>query len=155
MVAASHVVYVQAAPSIWDLLFPFIGAVCAIILAGVALWPAYRKRRDASDRRNARIDEACDVTLGVEADPNRGQYVDKPGLVHILPLNGRRLDGVPTVMDGVREAKDAAHAAKGAAEAARTGQKALAESVTDSLEQHMREDDERFSDVYRRIGAAG
>lgn len=142
VLTATHTVYVQAAPSILDLLLPFVGTVAAILLAGFAGYPFYRNHKEDTDRRNARIDEACDVTLGVDANPNEGRYTTTPGLVHVLPLNGHRLANVPTVMDAAREAKNAAK------DAAR-GVEGLARTVQD----HLKADDRRFEELHQRIDA--
>ena len=80
---------VQQPTSVWvTIVVPFIGAFSAIIVAGIALYPTYRKRRTAEDERNARIDATCDYMLGRKADRNKGRYRDEPGLVHLNPPLG-------------------------------------------------------------------
>lgn len=78
---------------------PFLGAFMAIAAVVTFAYPIYRRREEQAKDRQARLEATCDAVLGKEPDKNKGIHSFKPGLVQLFPLNGNRIDGVPTIMD--------------------------------------------------------
>jgi hypothetical protein len=93
----------------------FIGTFAGLLAAGAVLWPIYQRRVSRREAHERRIEATCDAVLGIEADTNLGRQF-KPGLVHVIPLNGYKRHDIQTVMDRITETKNIAEAAQRAAD---------------------------------------
>lgn len=102
-----------------SLVAAFLGAFAGFLAVAVATYPFWRRHREDSQRRNERLDDTADAVLGVPADPDSGRYSAKPGLVHVVPLNGYGLPGVDTVLGKVEEVRKIAVSAESQVEAIR------------------------------------
>lgn len=148
-------------PDLGTALAAFLGVFFAALLVAVGYYPIHRKRVDEDREHKSRLDRTADLVLGRKADPTQGRYHDEPGLAHVLPINGYRMDGVPTIMERVQSAHGAAEAAAASAhEASKAAEKAAGAAamtgegqriLSEHMERHIELDDERFSQIIRRL----
>jgi hypothetical protein len=115
--------------NIWVIIGPFLGTFVALFAAGIAAWPFYQRRQEAQAAHTERVEAACDAVLGHQVDTNTGRPVFVPGLVHVIPLNGYGIEGVPTIKGAIGEAK-------AAAESAGTEASDAAAAVREALQAH-------------------